>query len=259
MSAITSRTNAIDWVDLSVPDADVACDFYAKVLGWTYDRSESPMGVYHVASAGGHQAGGVMAAGPGNDSPPMWTVYVRVASMDEAVAAVTNADGAILMPPFEIPGGATIAVVADPTGAVFAMMAGGPDPDEGEPPLLRPVAGAAGWCELLTRDPHAAISFYDAAFGWQAHLDPPSGYTILRLGERDVAGMLPMPAEVPAEAPAHWMVYFNSADLDATLRSVVEAGGAVLKPSTTVGSVTFALAADPANAMFGLMALDSAG
>ena len=146
-------------------------------------------------------------------------------------------------------------MVADPTGAVFSLIAGGPEPDEGEPPLMRPVAGAVAWCEVVTRDPHTAVSFYDAAFGWQAHLDGTSGYTTFRLGDADVAGILPMPTEVPAEAPAHWLVYFNSPDIDATLRAVVEAGGSVMKPATTVGSVTFAVAADPENAMFGLFAM----
>ena len=60
---------------------------------------------------------------------------------------------------------------------------------------------------------------------------------------------------MPAEAPANWLVYFNSPDIDATLRAVVEAGGSVMKPATTVGSVTFAVAADPENAMFGLFAM----
>ena len=190
MNAFRSRVGSIDWVDLSTPDADGGCAFYAKVLGWTFERSETPMGVYHVASVGGHQAGGVMVGGPPNGAPPMWTVFVRVADIDETSGAVANANGSILAGPFDIPGGAKVAMVADPTGAVFSLIAGGPEPDEGEPPLMRPVAGAVAWCEVVTRDPHTAVSFYDAAFGWQAHLDGTSGYTTFRLGDADVAGIL---------------------------------------------------------------------
>lgn len=124
---------------------------------------------------------------------------------------------------------------------------------------MRPVAGAVAWCEVLTRDPDTAVSFYDAAFGWQAHLDGPSGYTTSGSEKADVAGILPMPAEIPAEAPAHWIVSFNSSDIDATLRAVGEAGGSVMKPATTVGSVTFAVAADPAHAMFGRFAMTPTG
>lgn len=189
----------------------------------------------------------------------MWTVFVRVSDIDETIGAITNADGTVMAEPFEIPGEAKVAVVADPTGAVFSLIAGGPQPDDGEPPLMRPVAGAVAWCEVVTRDPHTAVSFYDAAFGWWAHLDAASGYTTFRLGEADVAGILPMPTDVPAEAPAHWLVYFHSPDIDATLRAVEEAGGSVLKPVTAVGSVTFALAADPNHAMFGLFAMAPTG
>ena len=257
MTATTLRIGSIDWVDLSTPDAQVACSFYAAALGWTFEHSESPMGTYHIAMVGGHQAAGLMASEPGSGTPSAWTVFVRVASMEETVAAVINSDGKVLAAPFEIPGGAQVAVVADPTGAVFALIAGGPEPDEGEPPLHRAEPGAVAWCELLTLDPHTAVGFYDAVFGWQAVLDAASGYSTFRHGDSDVGGMLPMPEEVPAEAPSHWFVYFHSQDLAATITATVNAGGAVMKPTTTVGPVTFALLADPAHAMFGLLDLAS--
>jgi uncharacterized protein len=255
MTAATNRIGTIDWVDLTIPDADAACGFYASAFGWRFERSDSPMGVYHVAKVGGHQAAGIMAGAPGGEAPPAWTVFVRVASMEETVAAIGNSGGTVVVQPFPIPGDARVAVVSDPVGAMFAVIAGGPLPDPGEPPLRREEHGAVGWCELLSRDPHAAVSFYDAVFGWQAHLDTATGYTVLRLGDIDVAGMLPMPAEVPAQAPSHWLVYFNTSDLDATVEAVVKAGGSVGKPATTVGEIRFAVLADPAHAMFGVLAL----
>lgn len=197
MITVNHRIGVFDWVDLSTPDCDVARSFYSKLFGWTYQTTDSPMGTYHLAMAGGHEAAGMMAPAEAAH-PPVWTSYVRVALVEETVAVVRNAGGTVVAEPFSIPGGAQIAVVVDPAGATFALMSGGPMPEPSDPGLRRDVPGAVAWCELSSRDPHAAISFYDAAFGWQAAADPATGYIMLRLGETDIGGLLPMPDDVPA-------------------------------------------------------------
>ncbi len=248
-----ARQGTIDWVDLNTPDVEVAVPFYSQVLGWAFETSTTGMGTYHLARAGGYDAAGIMASPPGSDAPAMWTVFVRVADVAETGAAVVNAGGTVLAEPFEIPGGARVAVVADPLGAVLAVISAGPEPGPDEPLLRRAEPGAVGWCELLTRDPHAVVNFYDAVFGWQPVLDPASGYAVLRLDELDVGGLMAMPAEVPAEAPSHWMVYFTVADVAAASEVAAAAGGTVLRPATTAGPMTFAVLADPAGATFGVM------
>ena len=255
MEAVPHPHGTIEWVDLSTPDVDAARSFYSTVFGWTYETSESPMGTYHVASAGGHQAAGLMASEPAVPEAPAWRVYVQVDSIGETITAIGTAAGSVLVAPFEIPGGAQVAVVADPVGAVFALISGGPAPEPGEPTLRRPEPGAVAWCELVSRDSHAAVSFYDAVFGWQAVRDHTTGYTVFRLNETDIGGLLPMPAEVPREAPSYWSVYFNAEDISAAVDAVAAAGGSIVKPATATAGVTFAVAADPAGAMFGILAL----
>lgn len=249
----SARLGTIDWVDLNTPDVEVAVTFYSRVLGWTYETSSTAMGTYHVARVGGHDAAGLMASPPDTGGPAMWTVFVRVAAAAETVAAAVNAGGTVLAEPFDIPGGARVAVVADPAGAVLALISGGPEPGPDEPLLRRAEPGAVGWCELLTRDPHAVVSFYDAVFGWQPELDPGSGYAVLRRDGFDVGGLMAMPAEVPPEAPSHWMVYFTVGDVAGASDAAAAAGGSVLRPATTAGPMTFAVLADPQGATFGVM------
>jgi uncharacterized protein len=251
MTITVSHIGTIDWVDLSAPDPAAAQTFYAKILQWTYEASESAMGTYHFAMTDGHLAAGLMATAPGGASG--WTIYVKVSSLEETLAAIVDASGSVITPPFEIPGGARIAVAADPAGGVFAIIAGGPEPDITEPPLRRAQHGAVAWGELLSRDPHAAISFYDAVFGWQATLDPASGYTTLRLDEIDIGGLLPMPPQVPTETPSHWTVYFHVSDIASAVHTALTAGGTQLVEPTKVGAMTFAVLADPAGATFGVL------
>ena len=60
---------------------------------------------------------------PGRISvPPFWAVYFAVSDTDAAVARVTELGGSQIMPPMDIEPG-RFAVVADPTGAVFNVIA----------------------------------------------------------------------------------------------------------------------------------------
>ncbi|MGD9998374.1 MAG: VOC family protein [Ilumatobacteraceae bacterium] len=250
---MTSRVHTIDWVDLDTPDVDGARAFYGRVLGWTYQTSRSDMGDYSIAMVGGHHAAGLMAGDPDSPAPPSWTVFVRVPDVDETSAACVAAGGVVLASSFEIPGGAHVAVLADPAGAVFAVLSGGPEPDPGEPALRRDEPGAVAWCELMTRDPHGAVSFYDAVFGWVTARDAATGYSMMRSTDTDVAGLLPTPAEVPAEVPSVWQVYFGTDDVDRSVIAVVEAGGAVERAPADVDGVRFAIVSDPSGATFGLL------
>jgi hypothetical protein len=54
--------------------------------------------------------------------PPHWLVYFAVADCDAAVAHVSELGGSVKMPPMDVPPG-RFAVVSDPHGALFAVMA----------------------------------------------------------------------------------------------------------------------------------------
>ena len=59
--------------------------------------------------------------------PAHWLVYFTVASCDEAVTAVREAGGSVIVEPMATPVG-RVAAVADPQGAAFAVYEGEVDP-----------------------------------------------------------------------------------------------------------------------------------
>ena len=61
------------------------------------------------------------AVGLPEEVPPHWLVYFSVEDADAAVAKVKSGGGDVRMEPMEIPVGRFV-VVADPAGAVFAVM-----------------------------------------------------------------------------------------------------------------------------------------
>lgn len=244
------RTLAGGWVDLSTPDVDAATRFYADLFGWSIEPHPSPFGPYYVGQIGADPVAGLMAQDPDPDQPEhpaAWTVFVAVADVDGCLDVVARAGGRVLAPAVDLPD-ARIAVVRDPTGAVLGLIAGRGTAGS----WLADAPGSVCWTELLTRDTERAERFYDAVFGWQAETTGvgASAYTTFTADGEPVAGMMAMPAEVPADAPASWGPYFCVDDCEATERRAVALGGLVLRPTTRVGEQRFAVLADPAGASF---------
>ncbi len=249
----TLRSGTISWVDLSTPDVDAAQTFYADLFGWDLAVQRTPMGEYTVASAGGREAAGMMAHGPEMEgAPALWTLFVVVDDIGEVLARITGAGGAVAQEPFEIPGGARVAVATDHSGAMFAVISGGPEP---EYPYFSEEPGAVCWAELMTADVDAATTFYREVFGWLAETDEagPVPYTVCTLGDDPVAGVIGRPDTLPDEVPDSWSVYFAVADCDGTLQRAVELGGSVILPATPTPMGPFAVVADPAGAAFQIM------
>ncbi|MDH3683341.1 MAG: VOC family protein [Acidimicrobiia bacterium] len=244
-------------MDLSTPDIEGAQRFYAELLGWELDIQRTPMGEYTVASSGGRQVAGMMAQAPEMaGAPAVWTVFVVVDDMEAILTGVTGAGGAVLQSPFEIPGGARVAVVADGSGAMFALISGGPEPGY---PYFSEEVGAVCWAELMSGDVQAATGFYQAVFGWTAETDDtgPVPYTVCNLDGDAVAGMIGRPDDLPADVPDSWSVYFTVADCKDTQSRAVERGGSVILSATPTPMGPFAVLADPAGAAFQIMEMAS--
>lgn len=244
---------APNWVDLSTSDIASASNFYSSLLGWDVAVSSTEMGDYHVGKLGDFDVAGMMSQSPDlQGMPTLWTTFIYVENVAATIPLVEDSGGKVLQPPFEIPGEAWVSVVLDSTGAMFALISGGQTPDG---MYFSEAPGRVCWVELLTRDPAAASAFYSDVFGWDPAVDSSSGteYTVFKLADEDVCGMLMMPEEVPAAAPAHWAVYFSVTDCEASARLAVDLGGTVARPPTDVGIAKFAVLEDPQGGVFNVM------
>lgn len=114
----------IEWLDLTVDDADRMKNFYSNVIGWK--TSEVDMGSYsdycmNLPDSGDTVAGVCYARGSNANIPPQWLVYVRVASVEDSAAEVEKRGGKILDGPRRM-GGSNFCVLQDPCGAVMALL-----------------------------------------------------------------------------------------------------------------------------------------
>jgi predicted enzyme related to lactoylglutathione lyase len=175
---------------------------------------------------------------------------VAVDSADETVARAATLGAEVLNPPFDVFDVGRMAMLRDPSGALFALWQAKSHIGvgrTGEP-------GALCWNELLTRDVEAAAGFYTRLFGWGARTMPSAGaeYTIFDRAEEPVAGMMALPD--PADAPPNWLPYFGVADCDDRARAAGVAGGRVfVSPTDIPGVGRFAVLGDPQGAVFAIV------
>jgi predicted enzyme related to lactoylglutathione lyase len=110
--------------------------------------------------------------------------------------------------------------------------------------------GAFSWCELMTTDPAAATAFYSKLFGWQTEaMNMGMPYTVVKVGDSAIGGMMGMPPGAPAGMPPTWVPYVTVKDVDALVKQVVSLGGTVRMPPTDIPTVgRFAVIADPQGA-----------
>lgn len=119
--------------------------------------------------------------------------------------------------------------------------------------------GAFSWCELMTTDTTAAKEFYSRLFGWEMTDRPVEGmtYTVLKVGEREVGGLMAMMPDLPAMLP-QWGVYVTVDDVDTSVKLVEELGGQVKVPPTDIPDVgRFAVIQDPQGAPLSIISYPS--
>ena len=112
------------------------------------------------------------------------------------------------------------------------------------------VRGRFVWHELLTTDTAAAAAFYPRIVPWRTQPSNMPGYTIFMSGQSQVAGLMALPSEA-GSAPAHWLMYVGTPDVDATCAQAQSLGARVCKAAADIPNVgRFAVLADPQGATF---------
>jgi predicted enzyme related to lactoylglutathione lyase len=106
-------------------DTKKAKAFYTGLFGW---KTESMPGVgmeYTIWKRDDRDmgAGGMLEITPDmGPVPPNWLSYYSVADADATVAKAKRLGGSIRLEPKDIPGVGRLAIIADPQGAMFAII-----------------------------------------------------------------------------------------------------------------------------------------
>jgi predicted enzyme related to lactoylglutathione lyase len=247
------------WIDLATHDPAAARTFYTALFGWRAEDSPMPegQGSYIVLFAADARVGAIYPMGAQMKSlgvPPHWKQYIAVEDVDAAAERVEALGGKIHAAPCDIPDVGRMAAVADREGATFNLFR---SITWGLQRIDEP--GAYCWSELYSKDPAQAIEFYGGLLGWNVKespgVDANSYYEFGPVAGRHVAGMLKIQPEW-GDVPPNWTLYFQVADLDASMAKVRSLGGQTPMPVIDIEKVgRCALVGDPTGAYFMIIQL----
>lgn len=252
MATITQHApGTFCWPELATSDQAGARKYYTTLFGWT--ANEMPMGeseTYTLLMKGDESVGALytMRTEEAKHAPPHWNSYVSVANADESAARAKELGGKLLMEPFDVMEMGRMAVIQDPTGAVFCVW-------QAKQSIGASILGAPGslcWTELMTGDTAKAKAFYTGLFPWNAVETPMKEfvYTRFQRGEVGAGGMMPLPAP---GIPPHWLLYFAVESCDRSLAKALELGGKTIMPAMEIPTIgRFAILTDPQGAAFAL-------
>jgi predicted enzyme related to lactoylglutathione lyase len=107
------------WADLNTPDPATAAKFYNQVFGWQI--SEDKDGYSHIKN-GDTNIGGIPSVRPNNPRVPAhWMAYFLTSDCKGLAAKAKQLGARAMLEPMLMENVGTIAILADPQGAVFAL------------------------------------------------------------------------------------------------------------------------------------------
>lgn len=178
--------------------------------------------------------------------PPYWGLYVCVKSADQSAARANELGGNVFEGPFDVADHGRMAVVRDPTGAIFSLW----EPKNNIGVGVAGVDGTLCWADLNTTDPAAASKFYTGLFGWEL-VPGDDGYQHIKNSGEFIGGI--PPARPDSKAPPHWLPYFLTSSADETAMNADARGAKLFMPPSTFENVgRISVIADPQGAVFAI-------
>jgi predicted enzyme related to lactoylglutathione lyase len=114
---LVNEPGSLTWNQLHTRDKDGAAAFYDAVFDWKRDESVFNLGEGPIA--------GIMGMPPGtpDDVPAFWMTIFSVAHCDESVSKASELGGTVVSPPTDLEGIGRFALLTDPQGVYFGIIA----------------------------------------------------------------------------------------------------------------------------------------
>ncbi len=241
-------------LELITPDLAAAERFYGGLFGWTFRDIEAGRTKYAEALLDGRAVAGMFqrTIPRGQQRQPQWLSFFAVQDVDATEKLAVQHGARLLFGPRSFPNRGREAVLADPQGAVFAILAS----SSGDPPDFLADPREWIWSSLITSDPNEAAAFYQTLFDYDVfELPSMSGAVHLLLASHNYAraSVNALPPNATHANPS-WLNYVRVDDAaEMTARAVALGGRVLVPPHEDRQGGKVALIADPDGAAFGLL------
>jgi hypothetical protein len=224
------------WFDLVTKDAHKAQGFFAELFHWK--TKSMPFGdgkTYEMISLGDKEIGGYMPTPQGAPPQAHWLSHVLVSDVHAVSEQIKTLGGKVRKAPEKMGSEGTMAIVADPFDATFALWAPTKLQQGAGEYLGKP--GAWVWNELTCADPAKAVAFYTKIGGFtekKMEMGDMGTYHMLENDGKGRGGIMksPMP-----NMPAMWTPYVQVENVDKSHEQAKKLGAQIHVPPTDIPDV----------------------
>jgi uncharacterized protein len=118
------------WTEISTDNLETCRSFYTNVFGWELQQSKATGEDFEYLEynvPGRRSMGGMFRmtaemCGGSEPPPPHLMNYIHVENVDDVASKAFDLGAKIVAPPTDIPNVGRFAMIADPTGATFAVI-----------------------------------------------------------------------------------------------------------------------------------------
>lgn len=237
------------WLDLGVPDLDLAKAFYRALFGWEYAERSAATGPFTMCLLRGRRVAALRPASVADaEGESWWHVHLATDDCDGTAQRIADSGGTLLAPPSDVADLGRTAVVEDPVGARFSLWQGRTLP--GCELVNEPCTLVRN--DLMSPDPEPARRFYTSVFGFTLDGNddlPDVDFTFLRRPDgHEIGGVF----GAPGAAASRWQTVFEVAGTDDLVARALAAGGKAEAPEDTPYGRTAAIT-DPFGTAFSVI------
>ena len=235
------------WHDLLTNTPEESRKFYGDLFGWEFEKPGIDIGLggdapYMLIRHNGRLIGGMVDTNSLNRTQNI-SQWITVLSVDDVYAAADKVianGGKMLKEPTELRSRGVLAIIEDPTSAIFAMV----QTKDGDPADFDAEVNGFLWDELWTGDVSKTAEFYTEVIGFEREereiVDSGVTYHMLTAKGTPRAGILINP--YGEDVPPVWVNYLWVEDPSAVTSRVESLGGQILletQPRDIGGEVAF--------------------
>jgi predicted enzyme related to lactoylglutathione lyase len=243
------------WADLCTSDVEGSRRFYSELLGWEAQEPSAEFGGYFMFTRHGAMVAGGMGDMGDMKANNTWKLYLQTDDIAKTLQVAESQGGEVVAATMQVADLGAQAVLVDSVGATVGAW----QPGSFQGFTVLGEDGTPSWFELLTRDHDRAVSFYQAAFGWDTTTEAVEDgggfrYTVAHghSGEGDLVGIMDAKAFLPDGAGESWSIYWAVDDVAATVAKCTQLGGSIVRETEDTPYGVLATLADPTGAQFKL-------
>jgi len=228
----------IIWHDLLTDTPEQTMAFYSELFDWEFRPLPDKSINYTMIYRGDRMIGGMVDQNrlPNKEDISQWVVALSVDDIDQASNKLRDAGGTVFTPPTSLGERGDIAIVADPQGAILALL----QTRDGDPvdDKTTPAQGEFLWDELWAADAAGAANFYRQLAPYSVERETlgseeaPVEYQLMKSQGLLRAGIRPNPVEGLTPMWVSYLRVVDASALDAVLARVESLGGRILIPAT---------------------------